>query len=135
MSNELWETIKNYYKETFGIDKSLVDLLASYDIALLCASGASNKRISHFIHGFSDVDITEEEVSKELSNVLGFSGWEKDLDINPYLEYDDSMDEDEFRENLISKYGETIPTTLVSRMYDACVKCFLMERKLESDWV
>lgn len=135
MSNELWETIKNYYKKAFGIDKNLVDLMASYDIALLCASGASNKRISSFVRGFSGVEITEEEVAKELYNVLGFSGWMEDLDINPYLEYDDSLDEDDFREALIEKYGHDIPINMVGRMYEACVKCFLMEKKLESEWI
>lgn len=37
-----WKTIQEFYKEHFGTDMWLIEMMANRDILVLCASGASN---------------------------------------------------------------------------------------------
>jgi len=76
-----WNYVKEFYKQTFGIQDWVIELYANLDILQLCASGASNESIVKF----SDLDL--EDVVEILMNTFNFPGWGEDLPINPYKLY------------------------------------------------
>lgn len=82
MKESQWNEIKEFYKERFGINPEIVDLMASNDVLLMSVSGSSNKSISTLL------DIDESYVKDILSTVLDFEGWDTDLSISPYLIYE-----------------------------------------------
>ena len=84
MENVEWESIKEFYKEHFGMSGWVVEMLANMDILLLCASGSSNETISNLL------DIPVDEILLVIKEVFNFPGWERDLPINPYKLYAES---------------------------------------------
>jgi hypothetical protein len=83
MNEEKWNDVKQFYVNSFGISPELVDLLADNDILTLCVSGSSNATIS------TNLDIDVECVNEIILNILDFTGWKYDLDINPLNVYND----------------------------------------------
>jgi len=81
MKNKNWKNLKDFYKNCFKIDGKVMEMLADYDVVLLCVSGLSNKTISNFL------GICTSEVRKIIMKNLHFLGWEDDLDWNPYYFY------------------------------------------------
>lgn len=78
MNEKQWQEIRDFYKDTFGIDEELVDYLSSIDILLMCASGSSNDVISETL----DIDLSC--VQRIVRSIYDFGGWEDDLPINPH---------------------------------------------------
>jgi hypothetical protein len=81
MKNKAWTQFKKFYKTSFNLDGKIMDMLADYDVLLLCVSGLSNLSISEFL------DVSIKEVRKILMENLHFLGWEEDLKWNPYYFY------------------------------------------------
>ena len=95
MINKNWIQLKKFYKTQFNLNGEVLEMLADYDILLLCISGLSNLSISKFL------DITVREVRKIIMKNLHFLGWEEDLKWNPYYFYRiflccDTIDKDNF---------------------------------------
>lgn len=83
---ELWNTMKKFYVDTFGIRDEVVEMMASDNILLLSASGASNDRISRVLD--INIDSVTSAICFYLSNEdVDFSGWEESLKINPFSVY------------------------------------------------
>jgi hypothetical protein len=130
-----WEEIKEYYKYTFRIENELVELMADFDIVLLCATGASNKKIAEFF------EVDESDVKSILGNRIKFGGWELDLPLNPYNIYTSMVgkfDSDEkFKVNfkshklLTSKISDKETIDLI---YFVCKSCRNLEFTLELGW-
>jgi hypothetical protein len=95
MINKNWKQLKKFYKTQFNLNGEILEILADYDVLLLCVSGLSNLTISKFL------DITTSEVRKIIMKNLHFLGWEEDLKWNPYYFYRiflccDTIDKDNF---------------------------------------
>ena len=85
VDDELWKEIKEFYLNTFGNSDCLVELMASDNILLLCASGASNDEISRTLD--VDVDAVESTIIDYFGDDITFSGWSDSLTINPFSMY------------------------------------------------
>lgn len=125
-----WEKIKGFYKESFGIDGWVVELMANMDILLLCASGSSNSTITKFL------EIPIEDVVLAINDTFGFTGWEVDLSANPYKTFIESLDKD--KEVTKKMFGENLHVSdseILDIMYDVCKTMYDIETKLESEWI
>lgn len=78
MTTQDWEAIKQIYEEKFGVSGIQVDYIAVNEILKLTVSGISNEKISNF------VGCDTEYISSTNHSFLGFKGWNRDLDINPW---------------------------------------------------
>jgi hypothetical protein len=81
IQQNLWEQIRQFYQDRLGIEPSLVEIMADFEVLKLCASGSSNTTIA----GFLNMDA--ELVSNIIDKHFGFMGWKIDLDINPIRLY------------------------------------------------
>lgn len=76
-----YEAVKRLYKEIYGIDEDIIDLLADYDIMYNCVVGLSNTEISDLL----GIDI--EIIKNVLENRFNFIGWKYSLDFSPLYIY------------------------------------------------
>ena len=120
-----WDYIKEFYKEHFGIDNWVVEMMANRDILLLCASGASNKTISNFL------DISEGEIELVIKEAFDFIGWEQDLSCNPYKIYQDHPEE--FRDE-VSRLLEVSPLD-VALVASICRSMQEIEERIYNEWI
>lgn len=120
-----WKTIQEFYKEHFGTDMWLIEMLANRDILLLCASGASNTTISTFL------DIPVDEIQLVLKEAFEFAGWDVDLPINPYKEVQAYGNFD--REDLC-KYPE-LKDIDQQELYNLCLTMKDIEERLDNEWI
>jgi len=72
-----WNAIKDFYYRVFGIEGKYVDLMASYDILLLSASGVCNETIAYVLC------VSLEVVREEVKKYFNFTGYSNNLSINP----------------------------------------------------
>ena len=125
MENVEWKTIQEFYKEHFGTDMWLIEMLANRDILLLCASGASNASISNFL------DIPVDEVELVIKETFEFPGWETDLPINPYKELQIYGD---FDRAYLCNYPE-LNGIDVQELYNLCLTMIDIEERLDNEWI
>lgn len=126
-----WEYIKEFYKEHFGIDKWVVEMLANRDILLLCASGASNKTISRFL------EISEAEIELVIKEAFSFPGWGQDLPCNPYKMMQDSTSTAGF-ESSIRTVLVTYPEFSNVKVEDVVSLCYTMsdiDERIYDEWI
>lgn len=123
-----WETVKEFYYEKFDIRGELVDLMASYDILALSASGVSNETISSILN----IDI--EEVKSEIQKYLGFDGWEHTLEFNPRKMFENYSEIDDASYAIflfnIKQDGFKDANLLV----DVLQRFHKLEKELENEW-
>lgn len=118
-----WGQLKNFYKEKFGTNEELVELVANSTILLFCATGASNKTIGRFF------DLEEKDVIFVVENNFGFPGWFSDLSINPYKIY---LKVDGNRE----KFYESLPSPNMQKLlYDICESMNTIEKRIDNEWI
>lgn len=132
LENLDWDTVKEFYKESFGIDGWVVEMYANLDILTLCASGASNESISNFL------EIPKDEVKKVLKETFEFDGWEEDLPLNPYKLYTDGIKEypNHVESRLISEFRKTFQTErYIYVAYWICRTLDDIERKIQDEWI
>lgn len=134
MTDDIWAGIKKYYKDTFGFDEELVELMAGYDVALMCASGASNDTIAKFFN------IDSEEIKLVLDELLHFSGWDIDLSCNPYSVFVAMTDTYSLSllENfstIMKKACPEISDEDMRNAFNVCLECVKIEQKLDIGWV
>ncbi len=79
---ETWEEVKRFYKERFGIEPVLVELMSDINILRLCATGASNNAITEFL-SLPLEDELFHPVSDVIDKYYGFRGWANNLDYSP----------------------------------------------------
>jgi len=118
-----WKCVKDFYINILKVPPTIVDILSVYEILNDCCSGFSNKSISDFY------DIPEDYIRKLLKRYLKFTGWEKDLDINPLMIYNKVVGDEE------SFYAFAMPAGVLTKdelltSYKACKIFDRMERKL-----
>lgn len=125
---ELWEYLKEFYKEKFGIEPNLVDVMSNIDILKLCATGASNGSIS------KTLDIDVEDIADVLDKYFAFRGWLSDLESNPLLVYKSKDFEtlEEYKNFLFSTYGTFDG---IEEMYNSVVVTTMLERLLDENWI
>lgn len=137
MENVEWKTIQEFYKEHFGTDMWLIEMLANRDILLLCASGASNATISTFL------DIPVDEIQLVIKEVFKFPGWDVDLPINPYATFIGFRDESYphkqtdvisvFRINIGMHSGfESVQS---EELFRICEIMENIEERLDNEWI
>jgi len=128
--SELWESVKQFYQEKFGIAPELVDVMADFYVLKLCATGASNSSIAHFL------DMEVEIVGEIIDRNFGFTGWDNNLDFNPLRLYK-SMNEvskELFRDRVIEDY-KYVEDAIITRMFDASALVNNLERLLDENWI
>jgi len=79
---EIWEQIRQFYHDKFGIEPNLVDLMSDFDILKLCVTGSSTLHIAEFLDYYS-VEYVKDIINKH----FGFTGWETDLLVSPLRLY------------------------------------------------
>jgi hypothetical protein len=82
----LWEVIKKSYSNNFNIPSDVLEYYANLEILKRCVFGYSTSRIAF---SFNE---TITYIASVLVSLLGFSGWERDLDFNPIAVYNRSDD-------------------------------------------
>jgi hypothetical protein len=73
--------IKKFYKEKLNVPNIVVEYLSIIDIVKISLSGFSNDEIC------STLDITIKNLKKDLTQSIGFSGFDSSLDKNPIKLY------------------------------------------------
>ena len=111
MVNEVWEDIKEFYNNEFGISPELVDVMSSLEILVMCVSGYSNATIS------KTLSISEREVSSVIRNYLRFDGFSTDLKYSPIREYGTNRD------------------SLEPEIKNACDLYSILESLLDENWI
>jgi hypothetical protein len=71
------------YKERWGIDELIVELMAVEGILEKCASGLSNRTINEYY----DYSNSDPYILDAINEHFCFDGWGQDLDINPLMVY------------------------------------------------
>ncbi len=128
--NEVWEEVRKFYIEKFGISPELVDIAPILDLLRLCASGSSNKSIAKFF------DETEEGLMELFDAHLGFMGWDIDMKFSPlklYKELDDKSLES-FKDAVVTKYGYHHPW-FIERLYKTASFVDKLERLFDEKWI
>jgi len=133
MENPIWEKVRTFYSDNFGLSENLVDLMASSDILLMCVSGSSNDSISRLLN------VDEESVTEVVKQVLEFDGWAIDLPLNPYsiftvLANDGKVLFRPFRDEIVLVFGTLLSEDSIKTMFRICRIYDKIERKLERDW-
>lgn len=137
MENIEWQTVQEFYKEHFGTDLWLLEMMANRDILLLCASGSSNYTISTFL------DVSTDEIELVIKEVFKFPGWELDLPMNPYSIFKSFVNEnyEHKRTDIISafchelgKYSgfESIQSEEIFRI---CEIMENIEERIDNEWI
>lgn len=129
-NQELWHQIKKFYREKFGIEPDLVNLMADFDIMRLCASGSSTVSIAEFLGANPD------DVADLLDMRLGFFGWGKDLTFSPLRVYNKLEDKnlESFRNKVVTAYGY-IHNDDITKMYSAAELISRLEQLLDEKWI
>jgi hypothetical protein len=123
-----WDYIKNFYKQSFGIEGWIVELCANLDVLILCASGASNKSISELCQ----VDL--DDIVEILMNTFKFAGWYTDLPVNPYKLYTDlNGDYDKFYIEL--KNSNVFELSYIEDIYSMCKTMKEIEERITDEWI
>lgn len=134
MTEKTWEILRNFYKDNFGINPDVVDLVASNDILLMSVSGSSNHSISVML------DVDESVIVDVLRTVLDFDGWGDDLLTNPYytFSYLCNMGKTlfkDFRNEVVSTFGTTVKDADIQTMFRVCRTYDKISERLEREWV
>ena len=129
-----WDITATILEEKLNIPRQILDYISIRDIILLCASGSSNQSIALFLQ--TDLDF----VCEIVSSTFLFSGWEKDLDINPYQILKNILDA-EYEKAYLSfveevklmtpYYGESE----ITKMFIVADKYFKIEQEMERWWI
>jgi hypothetical protein len=128
--SKVWNEVKDYYREKFGISPDLVDIAAVYDILNMCASGSGTPQIANFL------DMEPELISHILEIHFGFTGWSSDQPFSP-LAYYKKLEEktlENFRNSVITSFGYT-EDSIIKNMYTAAGLVLNLERLLDEKWI
>lgn len=74
---DTWDSIRKMYGVLFQIPAIIVDCMAVEPVMVLVSKGYSNKRIAR------ELDEDELKIEATINEVVGFSGFEEDLDYDP----------------------------------------------------
>lgn len=132
-----WETVKDFYKERFGIDGWVVELFANQDTLALCASGASNTTISNF------TELPEDEIETIIKQTFHFGGWSNDLPLNPYgyyciiMEKDGEVKRGEFTKEISNHlYNDgRFYKVNVNKIYYVCKTMYDIDTRIKDEWI
>lgn len=123
LADSSWKRVQDFYKNAFDLGNYIVDLMADYNIVLLCVSGSSNDSISKAL----DLDI--DDIRNTIKNRLSFDGWETNLKFSPYYTYI-NMSFDDF----IEVCKQFFDINFAHKVYYMCEKCKLMGDQLDESW-
>ena len=128
MNEEKWKEIKQFYLDNFNISGDTVDLFADNDILLMCAAGASNESISIML----DVDC--DSVSLSIKHAFDFDGWDRDLEISPFVIFNMLRNEGKYSFKDFEKMCYPIKDQkTIQTMYRICKKyeriCILLDKE------
>lgn len=131
---ELWNQVKNYYHDKFGVEPALVDLMADYDILRLCASGSGNNRISEFL----SMDLCDVEFI--LDRYLGFKGWTNNLIFSPLKVYSELKDKtyENFVDTIVKTKDDDFAWNLngeLDHAYNSAIIVYNLERLIDEKWI
>jgi len=127
-----WKLVEAFYKDTFGIDPKFVDIMSYKDILLMCVSGASSKNISEFL------GIDTAVVANICLSILNFSGWETDLEFNPYAIFCElknlaGVTQGKFEMEITAICGK-VDKNIIKTSYRLCKVFNKLENDLERNW-
>lgn len=134
MNDDKWNIVRQFYMESFGISPDVVDLMASNDILLMCVSGSSTSSISRIL------DIDEHAVSEIIDTVFSFSGWDSDIEFNPYKIYKEDKEYISFVGSIVDlniefKINPALEIKDINTMYANCEIYSTIEDKLDKEWI
>lgn len=126
---KVWEQVQQFYKETFGLEPYMVDMMIDHPILKMCAAGSSNKTIAEFIG-------TTDSIEDVLDKHFGFRGWSVDLEFSPIRIYNElgRCDEQTFVDQIVIRFGNLMNID-IHNMYKACVAFTNIERMLDETWI
>ena len=114
MENEQWAEIRKLISGIRGVPEIVVDHVSVFPVLRLCVSGISNMKIAYF----SDLD--EYVVERILFQSLGFTGWQLDLDLNPWQIYQTTQGNYELYEMKILSLTSLINCDIIRLSYKLC---------------
>jgi hypothetical protein len=137
MVNLDWETVKEFYKEHFGLEGWVVEMYANMDILSLCVSGASNESITKFL------EIPMPDIMKVLQDTFSFQGWTVDLSFSPYRMFTAYKGIISSVEHFISFTEEVALELSKNNIHDMkpeklfymCETMYDIERKINDEWI
>ena len=127
-----WNAIKDFYYRVFEIEGKYVDLMASYDILLLSASGVCNETIAYVL------EVSLEVVREEVKKYFNFTGYSNNLSINPLSVLRELK---ENGDDSLEKFCYSLPNTglyvlvEVECMYRVAKLFEGIRKDLEANWV
>lgn len=136
MKETLWDYIRKFYLDKFGITSDLVDLMSSLDVIIMCAAGASNGSIS------KKLEIDCSEIQDILISTTEFSGWDHDLEVNPLfilsnisnLTYSKDYNLFKiFKHNVLAHHAYSDDD--IGTMFRVCTMYESIMTRLEREWV
>ena len=133
MNDTSWQVVKEFYMKSFGFPEGLIEVVANYDILLMCVSGSSNLSISKFFN------TSLNDVESAVKEYLNFSGWYSDLSFNPYSIYVSMIKTDEIY-NLdtftheIKLIDSSLDVDIIIEIYRICSLFYRLEDRLNTEW-
>lgn len=116
MAITLWDLIKHFYKEKFNINPDVIEYISVNEILKKCVTGYSNDRIAN------SVNEPVEYVKDVIKDFFGFSGWEIDLDANPFAIYNRSRGDFNRYKEEISMVSSIFNDYIIKLSYNICKK-------------
>jgi hypothetical protein len=130
MNEERWNTVRQFYMESFGIAPELVDLMASNEILLMSVSGSSNQSISRILN----IDI--DSIKEIISTIFDFDGWSTDLEFSPLHVYESDNSYIAFVGAVVELFGQDkITIEEINTMHRNCEIYESIANKLDKEWV
>lgn len=126
MNDQLWTAVLDLYENKLGVPNKIVEDLSCYDMLYLCCTGLSNNTISETL----DIDINV--VGDVLKRMLNFSGWYKDLDINPLFVYNSVKGVRDLYIASVMAVSGMIEKSYVNKSYTICKKFERIEREIDN---
>lgn len=127
-----WDLVANVLAERLKMPRKVLDYIAVKDILTLCASGISDKEIGKFL------DTDEAYVSEVIGTYLKTSGWQSNLDINPYMIFKTLLQHGYGSLDMFCKEINILsPVTTLSqiiKMYNIVNSVITIENEMEVFW-
>lgn len=117
VENNLWELIKRFYKDTFGIPEYYIECLSLLDILKRSVSGYSNSYIARVLQ------LPTYYIKDAISYCLDFEGWETDLDFNAIACYNRTKDYNLYYQE-VSMVSAISDVTIIRLSYNLCKRYY-----------
>lgn len=127
-----WDLFADTLADKLRMPRRVLDYIAVKDILILCASGICDSEIAKFL------DTDEPYVREAIGSYLKTSGWQFNLDLNPYMIFKTLVLHGySSLEDFCKELQVLSPTTTLSesiKMYNIVVSVTNIENEMEIFW-